>query len=175
MILSNDTFRYYNGSAGLITLFGWTMIVCGFLIYLIRNKDDFLIFGPSEKIIFIGIKIDNWGKWALLMIYSTFSGISYTVIGSTIRPFVTNVIRDHKTPWNINYYYQSQSIVVLYNTYNWLTSILDMFVYLTCQIQFWIAPYIADVGFGIYFTHYQLTDKRTLYNEIETTRSNEMV
>ena len=55
MILSNDTFRYYNGSAGLITLFGWTMIVCGFLIYLVKNKEDFLIFGPSEKIIFIGI------------------------------------------------------------------------------------------------------------------------
>ena len=37
MILSNDTFRYYNGSAGLITLFGWTMIVCGFLIYLVKR------------------------------------------------------------------------------------------------------------------------------------------
>ena len=36
-----------------------------------------------------------------------------------------DVIRDHKTPWNINYYYQSQSIVVLYNTYNWLTMFED--------------------------------------------------
>ena len=61
------------------------------------NETDFLIWGPSN-VKFAGFKIDNWGRWYLVMGYSMFSQISYSIVSSTLRPFISNVIRDYKTP-----------------------------------------------------------------------------
>ena len=117
MIFYNDTFRHYNGNIGLIITSSWSLLVIIFLIYLVKNNNDFFTIGPSDKIYFINIKINTWTKWSMVMIYSTLSGVSSTVTGSTIKPFITNVIRDHKSPWNIDYYWQSQTVVGIYNTY----------------------------------------------------------
>lgn len=159
MLLTNKTFQKYNGRTGVIIGLTWCIATFIFICYLSNINRDFLLFGPNDKILFIKIKVDTWGKWSGLMVYSAFSQIVSSVMSSTVKPFITNVIRDHKTPWDLHYYYQSQSIVLLYYTYGWITGILDMFVYLTCQIQFWIPAFLADVIVQMYFTHYHLTCK----------------
>ena len=52
--------------------------------------------GPSESNF---LKINTWGKWSLVISYSFFSQIINSLVNATLYPFMTNVIKDHKTPW----------------------------------------------------------------------------
>ena len=88
------------------------------------------------------------------MIYSILSQVSYSVISSTISPYISNVIRDHKTPIEEKgTLIQAQSIVFVYTLYSWLTSILDVFLWITLQVQYIIPALLTDLILTIYFTN----------------------
>lgn len=93
----------------------WTMCLVGFVLaFASDTTTSFLHWGPSEAAMFGGMKIDMWVKWALVMIYLVISQIVYSIVSSTLSLYVSNVIRDHKTPRDQKRtYYGAHGIVQL--------------------------------------------------------------
>jgi len=119
-----------------------------------------LKFGPDDNIYFITFPINNWTRWTFVMIYSFFSQFIYTILSSTLSPYIKNVIQDHKTPFNEKkHYWESQFILQIYTIYGWLSHIFDIFLYLTLQIQYLIPSFIADISMTFYFNHFYLKNK----------------
>ncbi len=150
-------YRIWLGST--ICIIWSSSLIGGLIIFINNNESDFLIWGPSNSE-FIGFKINNWFRWYLVMGYSIFSQISYSIVSSTLRPFITNVIRDYKTPIkNKGSMIQAQYIVSVYTFYYWITSIFDIFLWITMQLQFILPAVIIDLMITCYFTKSYMTDR----------------
>ena len=67
-------------------------LVSGFLLAT-RDFTTFVIFGPSEQIVFAGFVIDTWARWTSVMVFSIVSQISICINVNTLEPFITNVVR----------------------------------------------------------------------------------
>ena len=93
------------------------------------------------------------------MLYSIFSQIIYSIITSSLSPYINNVIRDYKTPIiNKGSKIGAQYIVTVYTLYYWVTSILDIFLWITMQIQYIIPCIIIDIIIKAYFTDIYMTN-----------------
>ena len=143
----------------------WSIIVICTISVLSDGNKDILHFGPGENK-FIHLKIDTWGRWSFVMLYSFSSQLVNSLINSTLYPFITNVIRDHKSPYDGSVSY-AQSIAVIYKLYYWFNEICDLFLVLTLQIQYWIPGLIADILVALWTTHSYLKEKRLtgIYNQ----------
>ena len=140
--------------------FTWISVVLLTTIVSAYLEEDtmFLHFGPSPKTVFGGIRVNTWPKWAAVMTYATLSQTIESIVGNTIRPYIRNVIRDHKTPLNDKPRYAiGQLYVQVYTFYSWITSVFDVFLWVTLQIQFLVPAMVMDVGTTFFFTHEYLT------------------
>lgn len=150
----------YRPKLGCGVALGWTAIVIVTTIVNACSEQDtmFLHFGPSPNTIFGGIRVDTWPKWGAVMTYATLSQTIDSIVGNTIRPYVRNVIRDHKTPVDDKPQYTSgQLYVQIYTIYSWITSVFDVFLWVTLQIQYLIPAMAMDIVATSYFTHVYLT------------------
>tara|TARA_Y100000816_G_scaffold150063_1_gene106731 strand:+ start:95 stop:571 length:477 start_codon:yes stop_codon:yes gene_type:complete len=128
-------------------------LIGGLIIFIFDNETDFLIWGPSNTV-FAGIKINTWSRWCMVMSYSIFSQISYSVVSSTLRPFISNVIRDYKTPIeNKGSLIRAHYMVSVYTFYYWISSIFDVFLWITMQLQFILPAIIIDLLITYHFTN----------------------
>ena len=107
------------------------------IIGVYQNKTNFFYFGPSNETTFVDFKVDTWSKWVIIVLYSFLSQFVYSYINSTIHPFVLNVIRDYKTPIeNKGSLIRAHYMVSVYTFYYWISSIFDVFLWITMQLQF---------------------------------------
>ena len=146
----------YRPKLGCCVAFSWTAIVLVTTIVSAYSEQNvmFLHFGPSPKTVFGGIRVDTWPKWGAVMIYATLSQTIESVVGNTIRPYIKNVIRDHKTPLEDKPRYMiGQLYVQVYTFYSWMTSVFDVFLWITLQIQYLIPAMILDLIATFFFTH----------------------
>lgn len=128
-------------------------IVGAIIVTANSSESDFLYWGPSN-VKFAGFKIDTWGKWNIVMCYSIFSQLSESIISATISPYISNVIRDHKTPLSQKgNKFKVHGIILIYTVYKWLTSIFDIFLWITLQAQFMAPAILIDLISTIYFTN----------------------
>ena len=144
----------YNICLGISIAGSWSIfLISGIYFFYLENNSKFFHFGPSE-VIFGGFKINTWNRWYFVMNYSVLSQISQTIVSSNVSPYISNVIRDYKTPIKdkgskIN----AQYIVLIYRLYYWLSSIFDIFLWITLQLQYIIPGIIIDLLLSIYFTN----------------------
>ena len=132
----------------------WTFFL--FFIFSWFNADSQIYnVGPSESNF---LKINTWGKWSLVISYSFFSQIINSLVNATLYPFMTNVIKDHKTPWE-GAYGHVYFIVIVYKLYYWVHGICEIFLVLTLEFQYYLPALIADVAVGILMTRSYLADK----------------
>lgn len=134
-------------------------LVVACMVYFSYGEPDGLMhWGPSNAVRFAGIRIDSWGRWALVMAYSLGSQLAYTTVKNTLSPYVSNVIRDHKTPRDQKGTYAgAQAVVLCYTLFNWLISVFDVFLWVTMQAQFLIPAVAADAVMSVYYTHGYMT------------------
>lgn len=163
----SSIYSKYHITPVIILTSSWTFIIAFFLIFISNQNSSFLTFGPSNDCIFFNFNINTWSKWSFVIIYSFFSQFINSIINSTLYPFITNVIRDHKTPWNGSVFY-AQMIALTYKLYHWLNDICDLFLILTFQLQFWIPALIADIIVSLWTTADYLENKQliNIYNNI---------
>jgi hypothetical protein len=150
----------YRPNLGCCIAFTWTVLVFVTTIVCAYTEQDemFLHFGPSPKTVFGGIRVDTWSKWGAVMTYATLSQIIESIVGNTIRPYIRNVIRDHKTPFDEKPRYSiGQLYVQIYTIYSWITSVFDVFLWVTLQIQYLVPAMLMDVVATLFFTHGYLT------------------
>lgn len=148
--------KVYDVRRGAACALVWVVVLlCITITAAIHEKDStFLHFGPSETTVFAGIRIDTWAKWSAVMTYSCMSQVVYSVVSNSLSPFVTNVIQDHKTPCDEKGPYRSaQAAVQIYTLYHWISSIFDVFLWVTLQMQYILPALVADQLLSFIFTH----------------------
>ena len=154
----------YRPVLGCGVAFSWTVVVFATTFVSAFSEQDtmFLHFGPSPKTIFGGIRVDTWPKWGAVMTYATLSQTIESIVGNTIRPYIRNVIRDHKTSHDDKPRYMIGHLYVqVYTIYSWITSVFDVFLWVTLQIQYLVPAMAMDVFTTFFFTHNYLTHKRS--------------
>lgn len=125
----------------------------------IDSTTDFLHFGPSN-VQFAGIRINTWTRWAAVMSYSILSQFCYSIVSTTISPYISNVIRDHKTPReDKGSMMHAQFVVSIYTLYHWLSSIFDVFLWITLQLQYIVPAIVIDIGLAVIFTREYMNSK----------------
>ena len=98
------------------------------------------------------------------MIYSFFSQVIYSFVNITLSPFLTNVIRDHKSKTTLPVP-TVLFIVFSYKVYGWVHEILEVFLTLTLQLQYYLPALIADVIITMFSTwkYNKKNDPVTIY------------
>jgi len=152
-----DTYERYMIRPMAIVGCAWVLAIVVMIGFLSSEDANFFRLGPGATS-FLQFRIDTWFKWGLVMSYSFFSQLVNSLMSSTISSFITNVIRDHKSPWEGPVIY-GQLIALVYKLYYWINDICDVFLVLTLQLQYWIPALIADLIVSVWTTHSYLRDK----------------
>ena len=155
---NNTILKYYYVKPTLAIMYVWLVIVSSTM-----NSDEliagnFFHFGPGDRL-FVTVPIDSWEKWSYIMVYSFFSQILYSLVNISISPFITNVIRDHKTEYVISCPCAT-FIVFSYKLYIWVHEILEIFLTLTLQLQYYLPAIFADILIGLVSTYIYIRKKR---------------
>jgi hypothetical protein len=130
--------------------------VC-FYIMLVDNS-SFLSFGPNDRTILFGVRLDSWFKWWVVAIYTFISTSIAAFASDSIVPWVTNTIQDHKTkyipypPWVCIF------IIQLFTIYAVIMSVIGLFVALS-QVDFMLIRLVADIIVNHVTTLYFVRDK----------------
>lgn len=147
-----ELYKKYSIKPIIIIITLWIMMSGSTLIYFYR-KDSFFHFGPSKE-----KYMDTWSKWSLLMSYSFVSPFINSLVNSTLHPFMLNVIRDHKTPWE-DLRRNAYIITLVYKIYYWFNDICDILIIFTLQFQFYLPSLMAEIIVGIATTRKYILEK----------------
>ncbi len=71
-------------------LLAWMIAVCIIFYVLGAFHMNYMHIGPGEDTVFMGLKIDSWGKWSALAIFS--------FLNTCINEFISNALG----PWFLN-------------------------------------------------------------------------
>ena len=142
--------RHYHIKPIILCIYTWFIIITTSAKSNNITEGHFLHCGPGEAY-FITIPINTWSKWCYVMIYSFFSQVIYSFVNITLSPFITNIIRNNKSnavlPMPTVLF-----IVFSYKVYRWVHEILDVFLTLTLQLQYYLPALIADVIITMFST-----------------------
>lgn len=142
---------------GFLTL--WTIlssVVC-YYIMLVDNS-PFLSFGPNERTILFGVKLDSWFKWWVVAIYTFISTSIAAFASDSVLPWITNTIQDHKTKYIPYPPWMCILIIQLFTIYAVIMSVIGLFVALS-QIDFMFIRLLADLIVNHVTTLYFVRDK----------------
>ena len=143
----------YNLKLGSFCATTWCLLlfIGIFFIPVIDSTSNFLALGPSEKIVFAGIRINTWGRWTAVMFYSVLSQIMGSIVLGTLDPFIVNVIRDHKTK-NKGSKLIGHLIVQIKTLFDWLNGIFGVYLWITMQLQYLAPALIVDLIITFFIT-----------------------
>ena len=151
-----------------VLIAGWTACVSIiFVCIMIDDNSPFLSFGPNERTVLFGFKLDTWTKWGCIAMYTFVSTCIADFTGDAVGPFVTNTIQDHK---NLYLPYSKTTcvlIVQVFAVYAIIMNIIGLFVALS-QIDFILIRMSADLMVNYYtcnrFMRYKSVNK-ALYDQ----------
>ena len=143
----------YRTRLGTVVACSWSIMLVGVVAFFATDSTtDFFHWGPSN-VRFGGFYMNTWPRWGLVMAYSVLSQVTYSTVSATLSPFISNVIRDHKTPREQKgWYLAAHGIVQVYTFYHWISSIFDVFLWITLQVQYIVPAIVTDLVITAYFT-----------------------
>ena len=140
-------------------LMAWTVITAVvFFAIMHAENSPFLVFGPNNHSKLFGVKLDNWGKWWCVAIYTFVSTFVAAFASDSVVPFITNTIQDHKTVYVPYKKMTCLAIIQVFTCYSVVISIVGLFVALT-QIDFTVIRLVADLIVNHITTTYFLRGK----------------
>lgn len=122
----------------------WMVVVVCTLQNLDLMHAEFMTFGPSQHTKFMTLKIDDWGKWWLLVI-ATFTNTCVTdFMADAIVPWIQNTIQDHKSKYLP---YRKSTCYVISQLWAIYVSVMSIFAIglMTSQIDFLCMRMLADL------------------------------
>jgi len=132
----------------------WTTSVAViFVCIMMDDNSPFLSFGPNDRTVLFGVKVDTWTKWACIAMYTFVATCIADFTSDSVGPFVTNTIQDHK---NLYIPYSKATcvlIVQVFAVYAIVMNTIGLFVALS-QIDFMMIRMCADLMVN-YYTCYR--------------------
>lgn len=151
--------RSYSLSLGVCNA---SVVVVCVAVFLVATRDatDFVVLGPSPSIIFAGFAIDTWSRWMAVMCFSVVSQVSICINVNTLEPFITNVVRDHKSTRVLSDA-TCHAVVQLKTSYDWILGILNTNLWVTLQVQFLLTALLTDLVVTAVMTNRFLREKKS--------------
>lgn len=135
------------------------LVIVGVTLFLVGSHTNFVLLGPSPSIVFAGFTIDTWPRWSAVVAFSILSQVSICINVNTLEPYITNVVRDHKTtrvdPAT------AHAIVQLKTAYDWILGILNTSLWITLQVQFLGIALLTDLVVTAVMTRRFLREKKS--------------
>lgn len=143
----------------------WTILSSAVFVTIMINDDSpFLNFGPSERTILFGVKLDSWNKWWCVCIYTFISTAVAAYASDSIVPWITNTVQDHKTRFIPYPKYVCLFIIQIFTIYAVIMSVIGLFVALS-QIDFMLIRLLADLIVNHFTTYFFLRGKEVNMRE----------
>jgi hypothetical protein len=128
----------------------WTLCVTViFVCIMIDDNSPFLSFGPNDRTVLFGFKVDTWTKWGCIALYTFVATCIADFTSDAVGPFVTNTIQDHK---NLYLPYSKTTcimIVQVFAVYAIIMNTIGLFVALS-QVDFMMIRMAADLMVNYY-------------------------
>lgn len=142
------------------------VVISGLIFYDIYNqKNEFIVFGPSENLRFLKIQIHTWGRYIMLVFFLICTQALKVFADETISPFIINEIMQHTTETNIidNFsYFELQCICQSYYIFSAMSKLVTIFTSLT-QIDLILALILTDIIISVNTTNNFLRMKGLSY------------
>jgi hypothetical protein len=129
-----------------------TCVTIIFVCIMIDDHSPFLSFGPNDRTVLFGVKVDSWTKWGCIAMYTFVATCIADFTSDSVGPFVTNTIQDHK---NLYIPYSKSTcvmIVQVFAVYVIIMNTIGLFVALS-QIDFMMIRMSADLMVNYYTCH----------------------
>ena len=122
------------------------------------NKFIRFSFGPHKDLTFVGVAINTWTKWSILIALVVIDTAFNVWAGEMIWPWITNTIADHKTK---NIEYPKWVCVLIVNgfyTYHGLRPLITAYLAFT-QVDVVVAKIITNMVISLITTSILIKDK----------------
>jgi hypothetical protein len=129
-----------------------TCVTIIFVCIMIDDHSPFLSFGPNDRTVLFGVKVDTWTKWGCIAMYTFVATCIADFTSDSVGPFVINTIQDHK---NLYIPYSKATcvlIVQVFAVYAIIMNTIGLFVALS-QIDFMMIRMSADLMVNYYTCH----------------------
>lgn len=139
-------------------VFVWLAITFIMLLSFGFASSEFVNFGPNDKLLFLGIKINTWGKWAGVCIYTFINQIVTTYGLETISPWMINNVQNRE--YRVLSLGKAQTLfyINIWYTYMWMSRIFGIQVFLS-QLDIMCLVLITDLLCTNYVTKKYLDEK----------------
>ena len=146
----------------------WITIIATFLIltyeYTSEAQKQFYRFGPSEDLVLIGLTIDTWYKYFVLILYCFINTMLRTACYNVLKSWITNVIQDvtRKKPREIFWFaYEADIVYVVYLWSDWYIYLNMIFT----QIDMVVIEICTDLFASVLITTYYLKHEENYATE----------
>jgi len=137
----------------------WTVLSSAvFYAIMIDDNSPFLNFGPSERTVLFGVKLDTWGIWWCVAVYTFVSTAVAAYASDSIVPWITNTVQDHKTQYIPYSKVTCLFIIQVFTCYAVIMSVIGLFVALS-QVDFMLIRLAADLLVNHFTTFFFLKGK----------------
>jgi len=80
------------------------------------------------------------------MFYSVGSQIAYSIAKCSISPYISNTLKDHKTPLEEKgNACRGQALIQLYTAYQWIASVYDVCLWVMLEVQYILPALMTDL------------------------------
>jgi hypothetical protein len=135
-----------------VLIAGWTCAICViFICIMVDDESPFLSFGPNDKTVLFGFKLDTWTKWVCVALYTFVSTCIADFTSDSVGPWITNTIQDHKNMYLPYSKWTCVCIVQTFSMYAIIMGTIHLFVALS-QIDFMLMRMFADLLVNYYTT-----------------------
>jgi len=137
----------------------WTVVSSVvFCAIMLEDNSPFLNFGPSSRTVLFGVKLNTWGVWWCVAIYTCVSTAVAAYASDSIVPWITNTVQDHKTRYIPYHKWTCWAIIQIFTCYAVIMSVIGLFVALS-QVDFMVIRLLADLIVNHYTTFFFLKGK----------------
>lgn len=144
----------------LVAFLGVWTVISTFLFgaIMLADNSNFLSFGPNDKTVLFGSRLDSWWKWWCVATYTFISTGIAAFSSDALVPWITNTIQDHKTRFIPYTPFTCIVIIQIFTIYAVIMSVIGLFVALS-QIDFMLIRLAADLIVNHVTTLWFLRDK----------------
>ena len=133
-------------------IFGWTSVVSViFICIMVDDRSPFLAFGPNDRTVLFGFKLNTWTKWSCVALYTFVSTCIADFTSDSVGPWITNTIQDHKNMYLPYEKWTCVCIVQTFSMYAIIMGTIHLFVALS-QIDSMLMRMFADLIVNYYTT-----------------------
>lgn len=147
-----------------LCMFVWCAIVMYGYSQSVQKNNSFLQWGPSDTMEIVGMKVNTWHKWWLLMCFTFLNTCINEFIANCLDPWIINVLQDSK---NEIIPYSKVTCVAIsqaYNLYCHLMSVVGISLLLS-QIDVLCVRIMADMLTSTFAMTRFISDKRVVYGQ----------